>query len=333
MSIIQNSFNNFADNILPVGGFVRRLPYIIVFKATHWCWYNCPHCCENAGPHRPREFMPEQVIKYYTDQANQDPQFSKSIVLTGGEIMSAYKFGPKDYVPNIMKHIMDKNIGLDIKTNGAWVRTNLREQIIDDFTDMAQKYQKWVSLFQISLSMDKYHPNALENNIQIIRELAKSKNDRIMLHISGFNDQIDVMNDFEEKLKQDKELKVEFLQMLSTNSAPIPVIVINDGAVILQTSTNAQLFNGGRAANLTNAKKIEYPQFSFANSDGCLLMAFDTMGNVTLGENSGRKIHARWRDKQGNPRPLKDIRRDLVKNAQYEEIRQILIDTKNSFLR
>ena len=107
MSKIENVFNNISDRFLPIGGFVRNLKYAMVFKTTHWCWYKCPHCCESAGPDRPREFMPENIIKHYINQANNDPRFNKSVVLTGGEIMASYKFGPENYVPNIMKHIMD----------------------------------------------------------------------------------------------------------------------------------------------------------------------------------------------------------------------------------
>ena len=333
MSKTQNLFNNVVDYFLPIGGLVRNLKYVMVFKTTHWCWYKCPHCCENSGPHRPREFMSEDVIKYYINQANNDTRFNKSVVLTGGEIMASYKFGPQNYVPNIMRYIMDSGTGLDIKTNGAWVRTPLKQVIINDFKDLAQNYQKWLSLFQISLSVDSFHHNAIQNNHEIIRELAKCKNARIMVHVSGFNDQTDIMDKFINELKQDKELKVEFLQMMSANSAPIPVILINDGAVFLQTSTNAQLFSGGRAANLPNAQRIKYPQFSFATRDGCLLMAFDTMGYVTLGESSGRKIHTTWRNPDGTPRPLADIKHDLIQSAHFEEIRQILIDTKQMFTK
>ena len=329
----KNIFNNITDYFLPIGGYVRNLKYVMVFKTTHWCWYNCPHCCENAGPHSPREFMPENIIKYYVNQANKDPRFDKSVVLTGGEIMASYKFGPQNYVSNIMKHIMDSGIGLDIKTNGAWVRTSLKKPIIDDIKDMAEKYQKGVSLFQISLSVDKFHQNSIENNHEIIRELAKFKNTRVLVHVSGFNDQEIIMNQFINKLKNDTTLKVEFLHMISANSKSTPVIVINDGAIILQPSTNAQLFNGGRAANLPDAKPIEYPQFSILTSNLRILMAFDTMGNVTLGENSGRKIHTKWRNADGTPRPLADIQRDLIKSAQYEEIRQLLINTKNIFTK
>jgi hypothetical protein len=57
------------------------------------------------------------------------------------------------------------------------------------------------------------------------------------------------------------------------------------------------------------------------------------MGYVTLGENSGRKIRTKWITPDGTPRPLADIKRDLIKNAQFEEIRQILIDTKKTFTK
>ena len=333
MSNITNIFNNAVDKILPIGGVVRNFKYAVVFKTTHWCWYNCPHCCENAGAHRPREFMPEGVIKYYIDQAANDPLFCQDFVLTGGEIMASYKFGPENYVPNIMRHAIESGAGVDIKTNGAWVRTPLKKQIIKDFKDIARQYPAHISKYQISLSVDTYHPNAIENNHEIIRELAKCKNGRILVHLSGFNDQTDVMQGFLAKLANDPRLNLVPAMIARQNGNGIPVIAVNDGAVLLRPSADAQLFDGGRAINLPNARHIRHPQFSFMMNDGTILVAFDTMGFVTLGENSGRKIHTTWRNPDGTPRPFADIKRDLIKSARYEEIRQHMIDTKRIFIK
>lgn len=333
MSKIQNFFNDTVDKILPIGGYVRKFKYAVIFKTTHWCWYNCPHCCENAGAHRPREMMPEDVIKYYVDQAAKDPLFCKDIVLTGGEIMASYKFGPENYVPNIMRHIIDSGAGVDIKTNGAWIRTSLKKHIIQDFKDLARQYPSQVSKFQISLSVDTYHPDAIENNHEIIRELSKCKNGRILVYLSGFNDQKNIMQQFLAKLSHDSKLHLEPAMIARQNAPHIPVIAVNDGAVLLRPSADAQLFDGGRAANLPNAHHVTHPQFSFIMNDMTMLMAFDTMGFVTLGENSGRKIHTTWRNPDGTPRPMADIKQDLIKSAQYEEIRQRMIDMKRSFIK
>ena len=116
MSKIKQVFEYTIDRLLPMGMIVRYLPYMMVFKTTHWCWYNCPHCCESAGKNRPTEFIPANVIKYYTDAARSDGQFAKEIVLTGGEIMAAYKFDMENYVPELANYIVDRGISLDIKT-------------------------------------------------------------------------------------------------------------------------------------------------------------------------------------------------------------------------
>jgi hypothetical protein len=73
------------------------------------------------------------------------------------------------------------------------------------------------------------------------------------------------------------------------------------------------LFNGGRAKDIEYAKKVHVPQFNFMDSDGSSLIAFDSFGNVTLGENSGKKISVPWRkDGTDQPMPLQTIRDNLV---------------------
>lgn len=141
------------------------------------------------------------------------------------------------------------------------------------------------------------------------------------------------MQKFLTRLSNDPRLNLVPAMIARQNGAGIPVIAVNDGAVLLRPSTDAQLFDGGRAANLPHAHHTTHPQFSFMMNDGTILVAFDTMGFVTLGENSGRKIHTTWRNPDGTPRPFGDIKRDLIKSARYEEIRQRMIDAKRIFIK
>lgn len=336
MSKIKQFFDYAIDQLLPVGVVARNLPYVIIFKTTHWCWYNCPHCCESAGKNRSAEFIPADVIKFYTDAAKTDPKFTNDIVLTGGEIMASYKFDMPNYVTDLTNYIAERGIGLDIKTNGAWIRNKeLRKKILPDLINMNAKNSQNRRLpYQLSLSLDKYHPNALENTYEIICELAHHNKNKpiILLHISGFMGQDWLYKELLAKLLTKRNIKIEDAYVTAKSGNAIPLHVINR-CVALRPSFDAIVFAGGRAKNLPEAFPTKNPTFEIINQDANVLMAFDSMGNVTLGENSGRKITVPWRDKDGNPRHLPAIKQDLVKRARYEQLRQKMIDLKRIFVK
>ena len=336
MSKINQVFDYAIDRLLPVGRVVRELPYVMIFKTTHWCWYNCAHCCESAGKDRPAEFIPADVIKYYTDAAKSDPKFTKEIVLTGGEIMASYKFNMENYVPELANYIAGRGIRMDIKTNGAWIRNNdLRTKIIPDLISVNERNSMQRRLpYQLSLSLDKYHPNALENTYKIICELTRQNKNKpmILLHISGFMGQDWLYKELLAKLLATRNTRIDCAYVAAKSGNAIPLHVINR-CVALRPSFDALLFAGGRAKNLPEAFPSKNPTFEIINDDADVLMAFDTMGNVTLGENSGRKITVPWRDKNGKPRQLPEIKRDLVRRARYEQLRQKVINLKNIFVK
>lgn len=336
MSKINQVFDYAIDRLLPVGRVVRELPYVMIFKTTHWCWYNCAHCCESAGKDRPAEFIPAGVIKYYTDAAKSDPKFTKEIVLTGGEIMASYKFDMENYVLELANYIAGRGIRMDIKTNGAWIRNNdLRTKIIPDLISVNERNSMQRRLpYQLSLSLDKYHPNALENTYKIICELARQNKNKpmILLHISGFMGQDWLYKELLAKLLATRNTRIDYAYVAAKSGNAIPLHVINR-CVALRPSFDALLFAGGRAKNLPEAFPSKNPTFEIINDDADVLMAFDSMGNVTLGENSGRKITVPWRDKNGKPRQLPEIKRDLVRRARYEQLRQNVINLKNIFVK
>ncbi len=323
MKKIKDFYQRTIDRVLPIGGIVRNWPYDLVFKSTHWCWYNCAHCCESSGKNRDKTFIPEYVIKHYIDTAQYDPKFTNEVVITGGELMSAYNLENPGYVPNLVNYITDRNISLDIKTNGAWINAPLlRAMILRDLRNSANTHKPMA--FQVSLSLDKYHPNALENNYEILKSLALDKQIKVpmLIHISGFPNDAHMFKSLMAKLAHTPKIKIDQGGVLNNNKF-IKMFMLNE-RVCIRPSFYATLFANGRATNLSEAVPTELPQFKFATGTPehpSILIAFDTAGNVTLGENSGKKITVPWRDKNGNPRPLPAIRADLVKQTQIEEIK------------
>ena len=326
MSKINDFYQDTMDKFLPIGSYVRLLPYDLVFKSTHWCWYNCAHCCESAGKNRDKTFIPESVIKYYIDAAKQDPQFTNEVVITGGELMSAYTLVSSAYVPNLVKYALNKQVSLDIKTNGAWVKAPmLRRMIFDDLCELANGHKPLG--FQTSLSLDKYHPNALENNYEILKSLALDKRIHVpmLIHISGFETDKNMYQSLIAKLKHTPKIKMDEVGVLGTDGSLINMIRLNE-RVCIRYSAAPSPFANGRAKELPEAIPVDLPQFKFVAGTPqhpSILIAFDAAGNVTLGENSGKKITVPWRDKNGNPRPLPAIKADLVRQTRIEQFKVV----------
>jgi len=310
------------DNFLPIGRMIRQMPYIMVFKATNYCWYHCPHCCENSGPKQPREYIPLDAIHYYLSQAVQDPLFAGDVVFTGGEIMSAYRFGDPKYVPTLLNMCLDANISTDIKTNAGWAGTSFGKQIFKDLKTIITEHKKYG--LQISLSLDNYHTNCMKNNVRVLEQLA---GDRLPvgINVSQFSDSTHMYKAMLAQLRA-RGVRVEDAMKISpATQAATPIIVLNQ-SVIIQHSCG-ELFDGGRAKNLPGAKHIPFPQFSFLSPGHQILMAFDSAGRVTLGENSGRKISAQWKAiMPGRIWNMDAIKNMLIQNARLQELRAMIFD-------
>lgn len=313
------NIQKFIDKKLPVGAIVRDTRYCIVFKTTNYCWFKCPHCCEGSGPHQPKQYIPTNVINYYLAKACQDKLFTGQVVFTGGEIMSSYRFGDKSYVPTLLNMCLDGGLSTDIKTNAGWARTSFGEQIYTDMGDVINRHKKYS--LQISLSLDKFHTNSIENNVALLTRFATDKL-HVQIHIASFKDHQQMWPQLQDALRK-RGVRVDDRIIISGNQVR-PVTVLND-SVIVNFST-AQLFDGGRARNLASAMHTEFPQFKFMASGNMVLMAFDVFGRVTLGENSGCKISAKWDAGNNEMYTLEYIRNTLVRNAWLEEIRARLLE-------
>ena len=276
---------------------VAKHPYVLVFKTTNWCTEECPHCCELSGPNNPKTFIPESVIKGYIKQADEDKRFSRSVVFTGGEITAAYKFVDCHYVPNIINYALNKGCGVDIKTNAGWVNSELATQIYDDITNIVNKqFSKKQSKsqfkseipFQVSLSLDRFHPNSMERDFKFIEHFAKNSKLKTFLnvYISSFDMDTGMFDELFARLKTSGvDVKQGFILDTDTDIAT-PIHYINDN-VIVQCGCG-ELFAGGRAKKMKKAYHEPAPQFSFLCPDLDCLMAFDTNGMVSLGPNNGQ---------------------------------------------
>ncbi|MCQ2571479.1 MAG: hypothetical protein MJ165_00560 [Alphaproteobacteria bacterium] len=313
MTLIQQYFQyHFAPTYI-----VAHAPYVMVFKTTHYCWYKCPHCCEDAGPHQDKIYIPENIIYDYLDQALNDNRFSNDIIFTGGEPFSAYRFYDTKYIPNILRYSLNHNIGTDIKTNAGWANTSFGKNIFHDLKNtIIDTHDKKSQLpkLQISLSLDNYHTNCFENNLKIIKELAGLP---VIIHLSSIQGQEEFVKHFETALA--KQLHPQNACIMDSHgNIKENIKLIKDHTIYIQSY--GTLFNGGRAVKIKEAKQTPLPQFSFITQEGFLLVAFDTFGRVTLGENSGHKIATPWIDTNIQPKKLKTISKELVIDALKENL-------------
>lgn len=305
------------DKFLPVGKIVRQLPYIMVFKTTNYCWYQCPHCCESCSPKQDRKFIPLEVIYTYLTQAVQDPQFSGHVVFTGGEIMSSYLFGDPKYVPTILKWCLSANFSTDIKTNAGWARAGFGGQIYSDLATVINEHPQ--CQMQISLSLDNFHKNALENNTRLLEQLSGDIKHRLAINIVSFPDSAQMYPELLKRLRR-QGVRVDDAMIIDNKTMDIKPVTVLNGNIILQNNCSV-LFDGGRARGMRGALHTEFPQFKFMCAPGQTLMKFDVDGMVTLGENSGRKISTPWLAGHEKMYALKYIKKGLVLDARIEEIR------------
>lgn len=318
MSTLKEKFIQLFGYTANFASAVRDFPYCLIFKTTNYCWYKCPHCCENSGPHNKKTYISDETICNYLTQAINDPKFDRNVVFTGGEIFSAYRFYDTQYVPNLLKFSLHNGVGTDIKTNAAWSTTSFGRDIFKDLKRIiidAPKTPHGLPKLQISLSVDKFHTNCFEKNIKLIKELAGLP---VIINLSSFQDQKDIMKEFEKQLF--RYVKTEEAFLMSETNTVKPVTLIGKHTILLKPSF-AVLFDGGRAQNMPEARKNDFPQFTFFYPDNAhILTAFDSFGRVTLGENSGHKIGTPWVDNNQNPKTLKQIHSELVRNTRKEDL-------------
>ena len=337
MTRFQKFLTDFFLQTSRTANMVQRFPYVLIFKTTHYCWNNCPHCCESADTNMPKEYIPTTIIQDYIKQATNDPNFSKNLVFTGGEVMSAYKYhNEANYAKKLLNMGLDNGCSVDIKTNAGWTITPMRDKIFDDLVDVLSTHS--ISSFrlipmQVSLSLDRFHPHSMQKNIKFITEMShRQKNSSLVINISSFEQDVDMIEKLLDNLRStfnDVHPMIAFGgTMNDTRPAPQSTMWSVNGNIVLRFSIGT-LFDGGRAKNIENAYHTPTPQFSFLapGNPPQLLMAFDSFGNVTLGENSGKKITVPWRDKNGTPRPLNDIRQDLIIQAGKEEALYVFKET------
>ncbi len=189
----------------------------LLFYLTRYCNLGCRGCYMHSSPNASRDVLPYGDLKFYLDQFDKVPNFTNSVVFSGGEIFTA----PINYVRACANMVLDRGWGLQLKTNGAWVADvqkcagvmnmlrNLRptrglvadEQQIMDFIG---KYPKWLlrvcglwllmqkmpttSMLSMAVSVDdKLHPaESVDWFVKIADLITNDKNLRNRINLKTF---------------------------------------------------------------------------------------------------------------------------------------------------
>ncbi|MBO5946649.1 MAG: hypothetical protein J6Q44_00705 [Alphaproteobacteria bacterium] len=129
----------------------------LLFYLTQYCNLRCNGCYMRSSPNVSQNVLPHEDLNFYLGEFEKIPNFTNSVVFSGGEIFTA----PINYVAACANMVLDRGLGLQLKTNGAWVADanqqntvinmlrNLRprrglmadEQQIQDFL---RRYPKWL---------------------------------------------------------------------------------------------------------------------------------------------------------------------------------------------
>lgn len=106
----------------------------VLFYLTQHCNLGCRGCYMRSSPNAPRNVLPYADLNFYLNQFDKLPNFTHSVVFSGGEIFTA----PINYVRTCANMVLDRGWGLQLKTNGAWV---MDTQKCADVMNMLQNLQ------------------------------------------------------------------------------------------------------------------------------------------------------------------------------------------------
>ena len=174
--------------------------------------------------------------------------------------------------------------------------------------------------FQVSLSLDSFHKDAMMRDFKFIEHFAHTDIPGAAFKVNVSSIRQD-KNMFQELIKKfvDSGIHVGELFMVDSTGKFGKKMYDLNGNVIVSNS-NGTLFNGGRAKNIDFAYKTPFPQFVFMTPDHISLVAFDSFGNVTLGENCGKKISVPWIDSETQTiLPMETVKANLVSATKQAE--------------
>ncbi len=312
-----------------ISNLVANQPYALVVKTTHFCPDKCAHCFENSGPDQPKNFIPEKVITGYIDQALQDPLFSKNFIVTGGEPTSAYEFldapnARRHYFTNIIEYALNRKVLVAANTNAYFVDQPFCDTVFNDIHNLMLRQRPKVITsknarthypFEIQLSLDRFHNNCMERDFEVLKRLSQQKINgaTYAVRVSSFDFDRLMFDELLNKLRN-AGISAEWGQLIDPKTQEVKndSVVLVNGRLALEYSSAPYVSSNGRATNIPYAFHNPTPQFTILCPNNEVLVAFDSFGNVTLGAAEGEKITVPWRGSDGNPRPLVDIRADLV---------------------
>ncbi len=310
---------NLYNPVTPL--FMNSFKFSLLFNTTYHCDYECAHCCVNAGPQRDAKYIPQKDVEFYLDDFKENEErFKGVVVFSGGEVTTAYEKLSPQYMPSIMQSALDRQIEVNIKTNGAWVDKKYGNQVFKDLEDLKYTYNPDFFPVEIHLSVDRYHPSSVNRSLKIIEKIAHSDKLRDKVSVALFTSPEDELMVYKEMLDEKKLDKYDLNLTDFTIHAPGLNVAYFDEIPVGITGFDSPTFQCGRAVKNKIGKELdETHKFEFAHM-GDISVAFDSENNVEL-QTCGPAVSVPYLDKKSpfrNLKPWKQIKEELTQKVELE---------------
>ncbi len=124
----RKNVNGFAKKISKTVNDKKHTSYEVLFYLTEHCNLACPGCYMNSNPARTQVALPSEDILHWMRQFSKVPNFSDSVVFTGGEIFTM----DVPYLEYNIQNALDTVTTVHLKTNGVWVNNPEKSKQIWD---------------------------------------------------------------------------------------------------------------------------------------------------------------------------------------------------------
>jgi|GEM_PF-3275557 len=270
---------------------IEKLPITLFFKTTNVCDLSCSFCCEQSNPHQSKTYLPDDIVKYYLDESKNENVHK--VIFYGGEPTMPDRFEKRDYIFPLVQYALDKSFkNIALKTNMVWMNDyTIRQRLLPQMMALQRKETR---RFTIDVSVDKGSQGckrAFTNLIKEIKENGNSTEFQILVSsIKGCENLVDkIMKNNGVKLKQSGGKFAKYF------IGDIEIYVVF-----------ADIFEPSYEFNpLLKKETIEY-----LNNTAEMALTHDGYACWVVG--GFRGIHTKWQDTHGEPKPLGQIKQELI---------------------
>ena len=147
MNSIDKLVFEYSEEVSDILCNVNHYDVEALFYLTQHCNLACNGCYMGGSPNKSKDVLPTLDIDFYINELKKIPNFSRTVVFSGGEIFTA----PIEYVERNARMVLDAGCALQIKTNGSWVQdADKRDQVLG----MLRRLEPWYGSLNYEYSIN-----------------------------------------------------------------------------------------------------------------------------------------------------------------------------------